>query len=124
MGWGWCWSTLLLPLPVFPRMGKITLTHMYMHLHFEYLTRQLCMGKIFLINLYPKAQNLIFLLIILPSISKRVVSHNNFIRPFKKICCDFRGSFFTSNCFFQNKHFPTTIVRESVMDTNKKHFTN
>lgn len=57
---------------------------MYMHLHFEYLTRQLCMGKIFLINLYPKAQNLIFLLIILPSISKRVVSHNNLIRPFKK----------------------------------------
>lgn len=30
-----------------PKDGKITITHMYMHLHFEYLTRQLFMGKIF-----------------------------------------------------------------------------
>lgn len=42
------------------------------------------MGKIFLINLYPEAQNLIFLLIILSSISRRAVSCNNLIRPFKK----------------------------------------
>lgn len=41
------------------------------------------MGKMGLINLNPKAQNLIFLLTILSSISKRVVSRNNLTGPFK-----------------------------------------
>lgn len=65
-----------------PKDGKITITHIYMHLHFKYLTRQL--GKIFLINLYPEAQNTIFFLIILSSISRRADCCTNLIRTFKK----------------------------------------
>lgn len=59
------------------------------HLHFKYLTRQLCSavhGKDFLINLCPEAQNLITLIIILSSPAKRVINHNDIIRPFWKTC--------------------------------------
>lgn len=81
VGRGWRWSTLLLLTG--SKDGKPTLTHVCMHLRFEYLTRAVC-WKDFFINLYPKAKNFIFLLIILSSISKGVVSHSSFIRPLKR----------------------------------------